>query len=1095
MKFLGKLFLAFMLYAMFPPGLLLAQSQEISGIVIGEDNRPIVGASIQIKSRPSNVVQTDNEGKFRLRASTNDIVRVFYLGFEPQEIVVGSNAPLRIVLKEEVSGLNEVVVVGYGTQTRGNLAGAVSSIDSKALKSVPNTNLATILQGTVTGLRVQQATGAPGAAPEISFRGGTDWDGSGAPLYIVDGVVLPNLSGINLNDIESVDLLKDAASAAIYGARASNGVVLITTKRGKTGKSQISYQLKVANNLVRKNPIPYLNGEDYIRWNRQGLASRYAANIADNNNGLATTIGHLTANWGWAANPNNVNSPNSLYSTQLVQNANRHLLGTPGWNLVVDRNPFNPSVKDSILYKAQSFEDFENILLQESTFQDHYINVSGANDQGNFSLGIGAVNDKGMMVTSGYDRLNLNFNGGLNVNKNLKVGLNLSGYSITEKPTYVLAWTTAASGGPFQRFVAAAPTLRLTDDITGEVLPGGDASAMGNPLYFKDRFFNNQRSYRFAGGINLEYTIIPELKFLVAGNGFMQFSEADVFRKEYKNGNAGAVISSRESSFSRNKEQQYTYNAFLQYDKKFNKHALSILGGGEYFERRYYTSGASANGAPSDFIPWLSAATTAVGVPSSSFVAWERLSSLIGRFNYNYDQRYLLNVNLRYDGSSRLGDDKYDLFPGFSAGWNLHNENFFKNSFVNKYLSTVKPRISYGQNGRVTSLSEFQLDAPYNDNGIYNGITGFLPGAFVNTGLKWEKVASLNFGIDLGFAKNRISLLGDYFIRDVYDKITSLTIPSWTGFSTYTTNLGQLQNKGIELEVKVNAIRPKTNGGFSLDFSANFSKVTNYAKKLVDNGLDGNRRDGSYVWDPTTGTERYVGGLYQGQRVGLDEVWAYVFDGIYTTQDQLNEDALLTNSNLPYLNKTIKFLGDARWRDLNGDNIINALDRVYVGRTTPNIMGGFSMSAGWKGFNLYAQFDYAMGHVIIDQVWLRGMAQAQGSANSPIDVKYTYSEYTPDGTLPRFYLGNYGANYIPAANYYQKGDYLAVREVTLSYDTPNKIIEQVFKNKIRGVRAYVSGANLHYFTRYNGTFPEMGGNDSGRFPLPRRITLGFNLTL
>ncbi|WP_461791678.1 SusC/RagA family TonB-linked outer membrane protein [Pedobacter sp.] len=1095
MKFLGKLFLTSTVFILIASTMVLAQSLDVSGVVVGEDGLPMVGVSVQVKDKSAVAVQTDRQGRFNIRAAAKDVLRFFYLGFEPQEIAVVKSTTLKIVLKEDVSGLNEVVVVGYGTQSRANLSGAVSSLDQKALKSLPNTNLATVLQGTVTGLRVQQATGAPGSAPEISFRGGTDWDGSGTPLFVVDGVVLPNINGVNLNDIESVDLLKDAASAAIYGARASNGVVLITTKRGKKGTALISYQLKMANNMVRRNPIPYLNGEDYIRWNRQGLASRYAANIADNNNGLATTIGHLTANWGWAANPNNVNSSNSLYSTQLVQNANRHLLGQPGWSLVVDRNPFNPLVKDSILYKAHSFEYFEDLLLQESTLQDHYLNVSGANDQGNFSLGLGAIDDKGMVVTSGFKRLNLNFNGGLNVNKNLKVGLNLSGYNITERPTYVTAWTTAASGGPFQRFVAAAPTLRLNDEITGEVLPGGDASAMGNPLYFKDRFFNNQRSYRFAGGINLEYTIVPALKFLVSGNGLMQFSEADVFRKEYRNGNAGALISTRESSFSRNKEQQYTYNAFLQYDKKFGKHAINTLAGGEYFERKYYTSGAAASGAPSDFIPWLSAATTTVGVPSSSFAAWERLSSIIGRVNYNFDQRYLFNVNLRYDGSSRLEDEKFDLFPGFSAGWNLHNENFFKGSFANKYLSTVKPRVSYGQNGRVTSLSEFQLDAPYNDNGIYNGVTGFLPGAFINTGLKWEKVASLNLGVDLGFAKNRISLMADYFIRDVYDKITSLTIPSWTGFSTYTTNLGQLQNKGIELELKISAIRPKVPGGLSLDFGGNFSKVTNYAKKLVDNGLDGNRRDGSYVWDPATGTERYVGGLYQGQRVGLDEVWAFVYDGIYTTQEQLDRDALLTNTNLPYLNKTLKFLGDARWRDLNGDNIINALDRVYVGRTTPNIMGGFHTSIGYKGFNLYAQFDFAAGHVIIDQTWLRGMAQAQGSANSPEDVKYTYSEYSKQGTLPRFYLGNYGANYIAAANYYQKGDYLAVREVTLSYDTPSKIIETFFKNKIKGVRAYVSGSNLHYFTSYNGTFPEMGGNDSGRFPLPRRITFGLNLSL
>lgn len=1072
----------------------IAQNRSISGSVISsQDEEPLIGVSVNLKGKPSGV-QTDINGRFSLIASSTDVLVFSYMGFVSNEVLVGTTDVLNITLEPNVSILNEVVVVGYGTQKRNTLAGSVSSVASKTFQSVPNTNLGTALQGTVSGVRVQQTTGEPGAAPTISFRGGTEFNGTGTPLYVVDGIIVPNLNGISMNDVESIDLLKDAASTAIYGARASNGVVLVTTKRGKKGKTQVAYNVKLAKNYVRRNPVEYLNAADYISWNRQGLASRYNANIADGNNSQATsTEGQLTsASWGWALNPSYEN-PDGKYSAQLINNGNRHLLNEPGWGLVVDRNPINQYLRDSIIYKATSQRDFEDLILQESTLQDHYINFSGANDQGNFALGLGAIKDVGMVVGSSLKRLNMNFNGGLNVGKNLKVGLNLSGYDINSTPSYVNASSTSNLGGVIQRFGSAAPTMRLRHDITGEHLPGGDANGIANPLYFRDIYQNSNKENRFAGGINIEYTILPELKFLASGSGYIRFSEDDSFTKAYQNGSGGAMINTRNASFSRDKTKQYSYNAFFQYDKNINKHQFNMLGGGEYFEYRHYTASASANGAATDFIPWLSASTASPNLPSSAFSQWDRLASLIGRFNYNYDQKYLLNVNLRYDGTSRLDKNKYGLFPGISAGWNLHQEEFYKNSKVSTYISTIKPRLSWGQNGSINPLGYFVTDAPFGTLNTYDGNGAVGPAGFVNPDLKWERVSSLNMGLDIGLFQNRVTVLADYFVRNVYDKITTLSIPSWTGFSNYTTNLGQLQNKGIELELRANVIRAKQRGGFYLDLGANFTHVKNYAVKLPDNGLDGNRQNTSEVWNPVNSLYEQVGGLYEDRRIGLDEVWTYVYDGIYTNQNQLDEDVLLYNSNLPYSNKTLKFLGDARWRDVNEDGIIDSRDRVYVGRTTPTSQGGFSTSMGWKNFNLYAQFDYAVGFVIIDQSWLRGMAQAQGSANMPVDVKWTYSEFNTSGNLPRYYWANYGANYISAANYYQKGDYLSVREVTLSYDLPETVLKNTFRNRITGVRAYLSGSNLAYMTRYNGTFPEVGGDDPGRFPLPRRVTFGLNV--
>lgn len=1072
-----------------------AQTKRISGKVLSsEDNQPLAGVSITIKGKKTGT-QTNAGGEFAIEASQNEVLQFSYTGFEVTEIPVGAGNTIHVSLKVADKKMDEVVVVGYGRQTRRTLTGSVSSVDGNALKSAPTTNLGTALQGTVSGLRVQQNTGQPGSSPSITFRGGTDFDGTGSPLYVVDGVIVPSLYGLNMDDVESVDLLKDAASTAIYGARAANGVVLVTTKKGKKGRTQVTYSFRAAKNYVRRNPVEYLNAEDYLIWNRRGLGSRFEANIRDNNTGQRnSTRNQMAGSWGWALNSNWTN-PDGLYSTQLVNDDNRYLLGTPGWHLLVDRNPFDYTENDSILYRSISQRELEDLILQQSSLKEHHVNFSGGNDQGSFALGLGTVKDEGMVLGSSLKRLNLNFNGGLNVGENLKIGLNVAGYSTNSTPPYTDASSSSNLGGVIQRFGGIAPTVRLTHDYTGEVLPGVSGLALGNPIYLKDKFIDNTTEQRFSGGLNLEYSILPSLKLLASGSGFMRYTNQNTFIKAYQNGTNGAMINTRKASFYHAKTVQYTYNAMLQYDKKFGRHDLSVLGGGEYFDYESYASSAGASGAATDLIPWMSASTIAEGVPTSSFNGWDRLASALGRINYSFDRRYLLTVNLRYDGSSRLAEKVHGFFPGISAGWNLHQERFFDESLLSKYVSTLKPRLSWGQNGSISPLGYFTTDPTYNEVGTYNGYAGFGPNSLVNTGLRWERVSSLNMGLDLGVANNRVTLIADYFIRNVYDKIASLSIPSWTGFSSYTTNLGQLQNRGVELELKADVIRPSKRDGFRWTVGANFSHVKNFAKQLPDNGLERNRQSTIQVYDPKSGTVVQVAGLQEGLRVGLDEIWAYSYDGIYTSQTELDKAAGVFNTNLPYSDKYLKLMGDARWTDLDANDTIDFRDRVYVGRRIPTATGGFSTQLSWKGFSLYGQFDYALGFMIMNQSWLRGISQVQGSQNGPIDIKNTWHPDNPTGTLPRYYWANYGQNYIGFANYYQKGDYLALRELTLNYEVPSQILKSWTNQRLKGIRLHVTGTNLAYFTDYNGTLPEVGGDDPGRFPLPKRLTFGAHITL
>ena len=1082
-----------------------AQNTIVSGTVRDETGKPMEFVSVLVKGSDIGM-STPADGSFSLSLPNPSATLVFsFVGYKTLEFAA-TTAPVQVRMELE-GNLEEVVVVGYGKQSRRTLSGSVSTVDDNALKSAPRTNVGTVLQGTVTGLRVQQNTGQPGASPTISFRGGTNFNGSGSPLIVLDGVIVPSLYGINMADVESIDLLKDAASTAIYGARASNGVVLISTKKGKKGRTQVNYTYKNATNYLRRSPIDYMSARDYILWNRRGIGSRYELGKVGRDGDTTSTKNQLTGAWGWAVN-SGWTAPNGRYSTQLVSNSNRQLLNNSAWSLLVDKNPFNPNKIDSILYRSVGQEELEDLILQQSKLEDHYINFSGANDMGNFALGLGALQDVGMVVGSSLKRLSFNFNGGLNVNKNLKVNLNAAGYSDKSTPSYLTADASGGlGGGLIQRFVGVAPTVRLSHDVTGEILPGVDGGTLGNPEYLQDKFINRNEEQRFSGGINLEYSILPSLKFLASGSGFMRYTSAESFTKLFQNGTGGAINSTRASAFANQRTYQYTYNGFLQYDKVFDKHALTVLGGGEFYDFRVYDYSASANGAATDFITYLNAASTAVGVPSSSFSSWNRLASAIGRINYDFDSRLLLTANFRYDGTSKLTEDRYGIFPGLSLGWNLHRENFFTQSGLSKYIRTLKPRISWGENGSLDPLGDFATTAVYGNVGTYAGNPGFASGALYNTALKWERANTLNFGLDLGLFDNRITIIADYFIRNVYDKIAGLSIPAWTGYSSFTTNLGQLQNKGIELELKTQLVRPSQANGLSIEVAANFFHVKNFVVELPDNGLERNRQSTIRVWDPGQNKIVQVSGLQEGLRVGLDEIWAPSYDGIYTTQGDLDARASFFNSFLPSPNKRAKILGDARWTDVDKNDTLDFRDFSLVGRTTPTIQGGFNGNISWKGFSLYAQFDYALGFVILNQSYLRGMSQVQGSQNGPVDVTNTWHPDNPTGTLPRYYWANYGRNYFTDAgggtsqsnpapgNFYQKGDYVAVREITLSYELPSSFLEKTLKNRIRGLRVYASGSNLAYLSRYKGTFPEVGGNDVGRFPLPRVATLGVNLSL
>ena len=1095
---------------------LLAQTKKISGTILNESEKPVLGVSVTIKGTKTGV-QSNAQGVYTIEAAKGNILVFSMIGYSTREVPVTDKVTIDLSLLPTVSELEDVVVTGYGTQKRKEITGAVVSVNRKAFEHSPTTNVATVLQGNAPGLRVQQRTGQPGTSPSITFRGGTEFSGGGTPLVIIDGVIVPSLYGLDINDVASIDLLKDAATTAIYGARAANGVVLVSTKKGKRGKPQVTYSYSNTTNYIRKNPSEYLNAEEYIRMNRLGIQARFRGDSIDNNiNAMNTDRNQLLGAWGWAVN-SGWRTDVGLYTTQLLNSQNRYLLNDSRWKLMVDRNPFNVAQTDSMVFVDLGAREREAMILQQNNTNEHNVNFSGANEQGNYALSLGSVSDNGMIIGSSLKRMNVNFNGGLNIGERLKVTTNISAYNVEQALPYGGFGNVdpegGSAGGLLQRFVGVAPTVRYTNYATGEVLPGPNDVTIGNPNYWSNLTVNNTNQQRFLGGVNLEYTLLPYLKILASGSGYYQYTNNNFFTKAFQQGNGGAFNTNRAASFNTTKTMQYTTNAFLQFSKNFKGHSVTALAGTEFYDYKNYVTSGFSQGAPTDLIPWLAASTppslqgTTIINPagsSSNFDQWERIASSIGRLNYSYLNRYLLTAVVRVDGSSRLKKGNYyGTFPGVSLGWNMHEESFYKNSVVSKYINRIKPRLSYGVNGNVSSLGYFATSQVYNNAGTYNGLGGTYAASYINSDVRWERTNSLNFGLDAGFLNEKITLTVDYFVRNVFDKLAGLNISSQTGFGSFTTNLGQLQNKGIEIAVDAKIIEAKTNNGFSLSVGANYYHVRSYAKKLPFNGLDGNRTSGFFVWDPNKpGQQLYVGGLVEGQRIGSDEVWAPKWDGIYSDPSTIVKDANIFNAFLPYTNKRIKQLGDAQWHQVNVNDTIDSRQFVYVGRTTPQHMGGFNISSSFKGIRLYAGFDYAFGFVVLNNQIVRGLSQVQGSQNSTTDVLNTWSPSNPTATMPRYYWANQGRNYAtdasgnnPAANLWEKGDYIMLRELTLAYDLPTEIMSRYLGNRIKGLSLNVTGTNLFYLTGYSGNFPEVGGVDQGKFPLPKRLTIGLRVTL
>jgi TonB-linked SusC/RagA family outer membrane protein len=1042
----------------------------ISGLVLDEEGYALPGATVVIKGTTTGT-QTDLDGNFTLEASPDDILQVSYIGYRLTEVPVSTESVMEITLGTDATTLGEVVVTGYGSQSRNQLTTSVSKLDDRVLETATRSNAATALQGNVAGLRVTNLTGQPGATPSIQLRGGTGFDGAGSPLILVDGVP-SSFYGLNSDDIESIEVLKDAAATAIYGARSANGVILVTTKSGRKGRSSITFKQRYAVNQERELP-EYIGAADFIRLNRQAVRDYREAT------GRLTQFGAFLD--GATAFGTGNNTTDSPFTTQFLTDDNRYLLEQPGWSTIPD--PLDPSRQ--ILFQEN---DVNQNIYQDSRVVDSYIAADGGNERGTYYLGLGYMDNEGLIHGSAFKRYSGKFTASYRITDRLRVNSNLlyTHSNFNQSPL-------GDNNTVFRRFAGQAPTARVynnnPDGTLSNVLNPGTNRGFGNPLYYKDKFVRDNLEQRLNASIGLDWDLIDNVKVSVRGSHFTINNQNSAFDRAFLNGRNLNTERFASASLARTLRNQLTATA--NYSRTFAAHGLDLLIGGEYYHDNAYSFSAATIGSPTDLIETLNAGSEARGVPTS-FETENKIISNFGRLNYDYDDRYLLSLTYRYDGTSQLGNNKYGFFPGVSLGWNLNNEEFFQNIGLSSAINVIKPRISYGVNGNLTSLpGNYGVYGSYGSQGIYDGNTGYANTALPTLDLRWERATTLNFGLDISLFNYRVSLLADYFIRDVEDKIAGLTLPIYTGFSSISTNNGTLRNRGLELELTADVIDSEN---WNWRLRGTLTHNRNYVVSLPENDNELNRQGGTLVSDPETGEEVWIGGLQEGQRVGTDMVITYVQDYIYADQAAVDEHAERIDELLP--NGTVRFPGDVAWVDVNGDDVINAFDRQFIGRTTPDFVGGLSSNLTYRNFSLYVQTDFATGHVIYNHIRGKGLAQTQGNLNQDATVLQAWTPENRNTDIPRFLFVDGQRNIFRGneatvnSRFWEKGNYLALREVTLSYNFP----AATFRDRIKGLTVYLTGSNLHYFKSYSGDTPEIGGYQAGEFPVPRVYQAGFNLT-
>ncbi len=1090
-------------------------TKNVHGIVQDSvSGEPLENVTIDIPES-SLRIQTDSSGRFVFTASKKLVTIILSrVGYDPRTIKISTGeSSVEIKLNPSATTIEDVVVIGYTQQTLKKNIASVGRVSAPEFENNPNPNPLQALQGKVAGVSVPINAGQPGiGAPNIIIRGGTKPNtyGSGlgtnngnavgssdatSPLVVVDGV-FRSLTDVNPEDIATMQIMKDAASTAIYGARGANGVIVITTKKGKLNtKMNISVNHRTTWETQARN-YHYLNAEQYLKLARTTVATTSDALNKDNllNKGgfsAGTRIFTEKGQFGRSTYllglyDNIVQVEGQTYVDNLLAN---------GWRTMDD--PINPGTK--LLYADNHYQD---LLWNTGLSQMDNVSFSGGTDKADYNFSMGYTNQKGVFVGTKYQRYNALGNFGFQASKNLKFDFMINYQNAI--PNYVDNYQN-----DLIRAIRITPLIRIYKDDGNPAL--GELYTVRNrfhTLKYDDIRTNTERLVLRVGADQLIAKGLhyrPSVSYLIEDyteTTMRKTTPADEIQPAQKNWKDDYTNSSRQLMI----DQILQYNFSLE-----NSHYFSALLGANFTRKTNHSKDMGSQRAANDYIYTIreSPLTTIDGVTYSNVLDFatalgeSRSASFFGQFNYDYKSKYLFGASLRRDGFSNFAPEhKYGLFPSVSAGWNIDREGWWKGKIVN----ALKVRGSWGAAG----LSDLALSDTYGNYGAvgYALSPGILRTKLSNPKLRWESTITSDAAIDASLFASRLNITVEVYNKLTKDRINSKPLPSESPFSSIIFNNGELQNRGIEIALGGSIIRKK-----SLQWETNISFAYNRTTitKLPDNGRDKNRQSGAIVFDPGVGKDVEVGGLAEGERPY--GIWAFKVVGVFATDEEAAEWNKRIKDNLasPEGIKTGKRGGDFIFADLNNDGVIDTKDMSFIGYRTPDIIGGIQNTITYKRVSLRFNGDYALGHLISNGALAGSMGSTrafnEGAPGEALgddvwqkqgDVGKKYARFSiGDGDLGqrnyrRSSAAGVGQGYgSDVSVMYEKGDFFAFREVTLAYDLP-----QHWASKIRsaGINLSFGVYNLGYLTQYKGLNPEVyTGFDPGGYPRPRQFSLGANI--
>ena len=1028
----------------------MVHGQMITGVVWAEgEPDPVIGANIMVKGTTNGTI-TDFDGNFEIQAKVGDILQVSYMGYKPQE-VAATAAPMKITLQPDNVMLEEVVAIGYGTMKKSDLTGAITSVKAEDLVKTPAASIDQALQGKAAGVTVTTGSGQPGESSTIRIRGIGSAMGGNDPLYVVDGVITTDIKFLSPNDIQSMEILKDASATAIYGSRGANGVILITTKTGGEGKVNVSFDAYwgIQN---RWKKLDLMNSRD------QALTELRIGAMRDGASAIAEYLNDGFMPW------------------------------LKNWKL--GTSEFYPANFDY----SQQETDWQDAVFKPNAFMHNYnLSFDGGSDKGHYALSTSYFGQEGTIIGSNYNRFTLRLNSDFNIYKWLKIGEHFT--LMTQSGRNAMNNSSSAGAS----VLSAAMAMGQWDPI---YYPKGSVNADGDDL--SDRYSAGSNFKNVTNPYQMVYNTEPSSKSERAvGDIYLEIKPADglVLRPsisvDYNIArNKGFTYPNTYTSYNYSEDNflstlmgrycQILEETTLTYSKQIGKHNFSVMAGQTWSEYNEYILSASGanilNPIPSN---WLASKTTEDKLGGDSAGRVRRLSFL-GRVFYSYDSRYMITANFRADASSKFKKNPWGFFPSMALAWRLSEEPFMRNLEL-RWLDNLKFRAGYGQVGNDgVDSNAFVATMGSGDKVFYGYPLGGSQeeatfGATVLTQIdkdgRWETNEQWDAGIDFSFWNGKLSGAIDYFQRNTLDALLPVNAPAHVGNRyTMVKNVGNIRNEGFELTLN----HENQVGKVHYNIGGNLSYLENRLTKL--NG-------GSPLWGDRTKTD---------QNMPLNSFWGYEYEGVYMSDAEVK-------AHVP--NMEGLHAGDARYKDQNGDGLIDDNDAVYIGNAFPKISYGVNLGADFYGVDIQLFFQGVAGNQIYnalrerlegdgtanalatymkDQVWIEYPSTVRNSMMDQ-NVDYTQLENS-NGTIPNP-LGS-PTNTANSTRFLEDGSYLRLKNLQIGYTLPVELTKKAYISRLR---FYVTATNLFTVTKYSGYDPEVGGGvDYGNYPQSRTFTFGLN---